>query len=161
MLRGILLSSGIGFDCLHGKYCTFLGCYPSWYDTLEDSVLLTRAIIQACCNCFYYYLTGKRHSRYLLRPISALVVMNRTLGLRAVGLVRRTCVNGHSLALLRTPIDVLIVPDLAKHSVAVVGGVLSGSGGVESWAGASNERDTAVLLCQGVSEVGVGVRGAV
>src|SRR5690242_1861610 len=91
-------------------------------------------------------LTLEWHSRDPLRPVRALVVVDCALGLCAVRLIRRARINRHRLALLRTAVDVLVVPDLAQHRVAVVGGALARIRGVEPRARAADERDAAVLL---------------
>lgn len=72
--------------------------------------------------------------------------MNSALGLRAVGLIRGAGINGDRLALLRPSVDMLVVPDLGQHGVAVVGRILAGSCGVEARAGAPDEGNAAVLL---------------
>lgn len=103
----------------------------------------------------------ERHGRHLLRPVAALVVMNRTLSFRTICLVRRTRIHRYGVALLRAAIHVLVVPHLAQHSVAVISRTFAFSGSIETRARAPDEGNTAMLLGKRLLEVGVRVGGRV
>ena len=62
---------------------------------------------------------------------------------------------------LRTAIDIIVVPDLAELGLAGVLGTLASLGLVVRKAGAANVRDGAVLLLQSTLDVSKGVGGAV